>query len=239
MTPIVLGHPHVHLRKTGSTNEIAKTLASAGAPSGTIVTASEQTAGRGRQGRAWSAPAGSSLLLSLLIRPFTTAKRLAPLATAIAVAEASEQVAAARCQIKWPNDVWTGGRKVAGILLEARPDTDPGDSWLIIGVGVNAAVDLADLPAELRTTAATLGLESPEQLLDPLLSSLARWLEAPGDQILPAWRARDALEGRQVRWIGGSGVASGIDDDGNLLVREADDSIKQLVSGEVHLSVGL
>lgn len=239
MTPIPLGHPHVYLRKTGSTNEIAKSLASDGAPSGTIVTAGEQTAGRGRQGRTWSAPAGSSLLLSLLIRPFTTAKRLAPLAAAIAVAEASEQVSAAQCQIKWPNDVWTGDRKVAGILLEARPDTDPGDSWLIIGVGINAAVDLADLPAELRTTAATLGLESPEQLLDPLLTSLARWLEAPSDQILPAWRARDALEGRQVRWTGGSGTASGIDDGGNLLVREADGSIRQLVSGEVHLSVGL
>lgn len=232
------GHPHVHLRKTGSTNDIAKVLALNNAPSGTIVTAGDQTAGRGRQGRTWSAPSGGSLLFSLLIRPFTTARRLAPLAVAIAVAEASEQVAEVRCQIKWPNDVWVEGRKVAGILLEARPETDPGDSWLVIGIGINAAVDLADLPAELRTTAATLGLESPAQLLDPLLNSLAHWLDAPANRVLPAWRARDALVGRQVRSTVGSGVGSGIDDDGNLLVRETDGSIRRLVSGEAHLSVG-
>src|SRR6202035_1984165 len=111
-----LGHPRLHLRRTGSTNDRARALAAAGAPHGTLVTASEQTAGRGRQGRSWSAPAGSSLLMSLLIRWRTgdsagaaagppggvaEAPRLLPLIAAVAVCDVAGELA----RIKWPNDV--------------------------------------------------------------------------------------------------------------------------------------
>src|SRR5204863_4282353 len=101
----LLGHPRVHHRVTASTNERAKELALAGAPHGTIVTADEQTAGRGRQGRTWVAPPGSALLLSVLLRDLGKAQAHLPLAAALAVCEACEQAAPVSCRIKWPNDV--------------------------------------------------------------------------------------------------------------------------------------
>ena len=109
-----LGRPRLHLRSVDSTNARARGLAAAGAPHGTLVTADAQTAGRGRQGRAWRAPPGRALLGSLLLRDWP---RLLPLAAAVAVADTIGDDAA----IKWPNDVLLGGHKVAGILAEGRP----------------------------------------------------------------------------------------------------------------------
>jgi BirA family transcriptional regulator, biotin operon repressor / biotin---[acetyl-CoA-carboxylase] ligase len=101
----LLGHPRVHHRVTDSTNERARALAAAGAPHGTLVTAAEQTAGRGRQGRAWSSPAGRALLMSLVLRGLGESNALLPLTAAVAVCEACEREAPVTCAIKWPNDV--------------------------------------------------------------------------------------------------------------------------------------
>ena len=220
-----LGHPRLHLRATDSTNERARVLARGGAPHGTLVTASEQSAGRGRQGRRWSAPAGSALLMSLVLRD---PPRLTPLAAAVAVAV----VAGETTQIKWPNDVQRGGRKLAGILVEGRPQ----EGWAVLGIGVNVAVRLADLPPELHDTAATMGLEpgDVERVLLSLLDALGEWLTAGEEEILGAWRARDALRGHEVRWAGGTGRAAGVDDDGRLLVELASGTTA-LDAGEVHL----
>ena len=103
----MIGSPRAHLRLADSTNERAKLLAAAGAPHGTLVTADEQSAGHGRQGRAWSAPPGSAVLMSLAVRD---PEPVLPLAAAVAVCEAVP----ARCEIKWPNDVWLERRKLAG-----------------------------------------------------------------------------------------------------------------------------
>src|SRR5581483_2921242 len=140
-----LGTPHVHYRLTDSTNVRARELAMRGAPAGTLVTAAEQTAGRGRQGRAWSAPRGRALLCSLILRD---PGGLASLAAGVAVAELAGPGAA----IKWPNDVLLRGRKVAGILIEGRPQED----WAVLGIGLNVAVRESDLPAELRARAGSL-----------------------------------------------------------------------------------
>ena len=104
---VELGRPHRHHRRIDSTNELAKQLAMAGAPAGLVVTADEQSAGRGRRGNAWFAPAGSCLLYSALVRPFAADRSpLLPLAVPIAVCETAEALAPVRCQVKWPNDVW-------------------------------------------------------------------------------------------------------------------------------------
>src|SRR5262245_16948705 len=117
-----LGTPHRHYARTDSTNTRARELAAAGAPHGTIVTAGEQTAGRGRQGRTWSAPAGKALLYSAIVRPLEERHMLLPLAAPLAVAEAAEQLAPGiECGLKWPNDVLVDHRKLAGVLIEARP----------------------------------------------------------------------------------------------------------------------
>ncbi len=229
-SPGALGHPRLHLRRTDSTNERARALAAAGAPHGTLVTAAEQTAGRGRQGRRWSAPANSALLMSLLLRD---PPALLPLIAAVAVCE----VAGEEALIKWPNDIVVAPfAKLAGILVESRPQ----ERWAVLGIGVNVAVRIEELPSELWSTAATLGRpqEAIEPTLELLLAALQRGLEAPAASILETWRARDALRGREVFWSDGRGRAEGIDGDGRLVVRLPGGGHTTLVAGEVHLALG-
>jgi len=221
-----LGRPRLHLRETDSTNERARALAEAGAPHGTLVTATAQTAGRGRQGRRWEAPPGTALLCSLLVRRYDA---LLSLRAGLAVAE----TAGGDALVKWPNDVLLDGRKVAGVLVEGRPQ----DGWAVVGIGVNVAVEPTALGPELSERAGTLG--RPRSALEPtlaeLLGALERWLAAPEDEALAALRARDALLDQPVSWGGGSGVGAGIDAAGGLRVRLPGDDVTVLSAGEVHL----
>ena len=223
----MLGVPRVHHRATDSTNERAKELALAGAPHGTLVTADEQSAGRGRQGRAWTAPPGSALLLSLVLRELDP---LLPLAAAVAVCEALPEDAGAR--IKWPNDVWLERRKLAGILVEGRVQ----EGWAVLGIGLNVSTEA--FPGELAEIATSLRLSGfdleREPLLAALLLTLERRLATPEDELLAAWAERDALRGERVRWEGGEGTAAGIDRGGSLIV-ETEEGRTTLAAGEVHL----
>lgn len=232
MSEVSLGRPRLHLRRTDSTNTRARELAARGAPHGTLVTATEQTAGRGRQGRTWSAPPGRSLLCSVVIRE---PPRLLPLAAGVAVAELAA-ANGAEARVKWPNDVLVDGRKVAGILVEGRPQ----ERWAVVGVGLNVAVREADFPPELRGQAASLGLQPTaiEPMLTALLAQLDRWVTAPADEVLEAVRRRDALRGQRVRWADEEGRAEGIDGDGRLLIRTGDGRRLALDAGEVHLLGG-
>ncbi len=229
-----LGRPRLHLREIDSTNERARMLALAGAPHGTLVTARTQTAGRGRQGRRWSAPAGSSLLMSLVLRPPPS---LLTLIAAVAVCD----VVGSEARVKWPNDVVLPGSdpaqplaKLAGILAEARPQA----GWAVLGIGLNVAVRREELPVELRSSAATLGY-SPREIeptLERLLAALGRRLAEPTAVTLEAWRLRDALHGREIAWGESErGRAEGLDDTGCLIVSLADGGQTILDAGEVHL----
>ena len=221
----MIGTPRVHLRLTDSTNERAKELAIGGAPHGTLVTADEQTAGRGRQGRVWTAPPRSALLMSLVTRRMAPTL---PLATAVAICDALP----AGCEIKWPNDIWIGRRKLAGILVEGRPQ----DGWAVVGIGLNVTTEA--FPEELADTATSLriaGIElDTESVLAALLASLDEWLEAPAAEVMSAWSERDALRGERIRWTDGEGVAAGIDASGSLVV-QTDNGRVALDAGEVHL----
>jgi BirA family biotin operon repressor/biotin-[acetyl-CoA-carboxylase] ligase len=224
---LTLGRPRLHLRETSSTNDHARELAASGAPHGTLVTAGAQTAGRGRQGRAWTAPAGRALLLSLVVRE---PDRLLPLRAGLAIAD----LAGSGALVKWPNDVLVDGRKVAGVLVEGRPQ----EGWAVVGIGVNAALDVAELPPELHATAGTLG-RAPgelEAVLAELLGHLERRLGEPAGATLAALRERDALLDRPVAWAGGAGTGAGIDENGALLVRGAGGAVTVLDAGEVHLA---
>ncbi|MBV9424534.1 MAG: biotin--[acetyl-CoA-carboxylase] ligase [Solirubrobacterales bacterium] len=220
-----LGSPRVHFRVVDSTNERARELAERGAPHGTLVTAAEQVAGRGRQGRTWNAPRGRAILCSLVLHKVP---RLLPLAAGVAVAE----VAGADARVKWPNDVLVDGRKVAGILVEGRPQ----EGWAVLGIGINVAVRPEELPPELRDRAGTLGLEPDaiEPLLARLLGSLEHWIAADVGSVLASVRGRDELLGKQLRWTGGEGRGAGIDGDGRLIV-VTDGGHVALDAGEVHL----
>lgn len=221
-----LGTPRLHLRRTDSTNDRARQLALAGAPHGTLVTAGEQTAGRGRQGRAWCAPPGRALLASVVLREVPA---LLTLASAVAVAD----VAGAGASIKWPNDVLLDGRKVAGILAETRARED----WAVLGIGINVAVRAEDLPAPIAASAAGLGLQvaDVERVLGELLEALRRRLAQGSAAIIAAYRARDALRGHELRTSYGGGVAAGVDDAGRLLVDLVGGDRVALQAGEVHL----
>jgi BirA family biotin operon repressor/biotin-[acetyl-CoA-carboxylase] ligase len=225
--PMSLGKPRVHLRRTESTNTFARGLAAGGAPHGTLVTAGEQSAGRGRQGRGWSAPPGSSLLCSWVIRE---PAKLLSLAAGVAVAE----VCGERALLKWPNDVLIDWRKVAGILVEGRPQ----ERWAVLGIGINVALDPELLPEELRERAGTLGRASAElePTLERLRTLLEHWLSAPDGEVLEAVRARDALRGCRISSGDRSGVARGIDADGRLEVELDGGGRITLDAGEVHLS---
>jgi BirA family biotin operon repressor/biotin-[acetyl-CoA-carboxylase] ligase len=222
-----LGLPRLHLTRIDSTNTRARELAARGAPHGTLVTAREQTAGRGRQGRTWTAPPGRALLCSLVIRD---PSRLLSLAAGVGVAE----LVGPEASVKWPNDVLVGGRKVAGILVEGRPQ----ERWAVLGIGVNVALRQQDFPPELAQHAGTLGLapDALEPTLERLLRSLERWLAAPPSAVLEAVRARDALRNHSVQWTGGEGRAAGIDAEGRLLVDTSSGRVA-LDAGEVHLAV--
>lgn len=230
-----LGWPHRHLRVTDSTNSAARELAAAGAPGGTVVTAAEQTAGRGRQGRSWTAPAGGALLYSAIVRPLERRHALLPLAAAVAVCEAAEQLDdSAQCRIKWPNDIWVGERKLAGILIEARPQ----DGWAVVGIGLNLAISSEEFPPELRDTATSLrSAPSAEEARTAVDARLGLWVDAEAGEVISAWAQRDALRGREISWDGGSGIADGVSDTGDLLVLTAGGDRVALGAGEVHLTV--
>ncbi len=219
-----------------------------------MVSAREQTAGRGRIGRVWTAPEGKALLYSAILRPLDQRHLLLPLSVPLAVCAAAEALRpGAQCQVKWPNDVWLDGRKLSGILIEARPQ----DGWAVIGIGLNLTIAPDEFPADLRQPAVSLfatapgtrgesrrslpavaptGLPpSPLAAAEVLSSHLDHWVTASDEDVLAEWRNRDGLLGREVSWEDGSGVAGGIDDRGNLIVVTAAGDRVSLGAGEVQL----
>ena len=242
---VVFGRPRHHHRAVDSTNGRARVLAEAGAPSGTVVTADEQSAGRGRHGRTWSAPPGRALLYSGILAELGPAHSLLPLAVPLAVCEAVESLAPVPCLVKWPNDVWAAagegaGRKLAGILIEARPPV-----WAVIGIGLNVAIGDDEFPADLRWPAASIGHGvAVGDALEAVNAALGRWVAAPPAGVIAEYRRRDALDGREVSWEGagdagsGAGRAAGVDERGNLVVVAADGRRLALGAGEVSLGLG-
>lgn len=257
------GSPHHHFARTESTNTTARELAAAGAPHGTVVTAAEQSAGRGRQGRTWTAPPNGALLYSAILRPLQEHHVMLPLAVPLAVCEAAEALEPkAKCGVKWPNDVHLEGRKLAGVLIEARPQ----DGWAVIGIGLNLTIAPEEFPPELQGKVVSLfaglagvgpsgsdkgslgkprkslpavaieGLpQTPLTAAEVLSRHLSAWVEADPTSVLEEWRARDVLRGREIAWDDGSGVADGVDDRGYLVVVTPGGGRVALGAGEVHL----
>lgn len=233
------GEPHHHFEETDSTNDRARELALGGAPSGTVVTAGSQTAGRGRLDRRWEAPPDSALLYSAILTPLDLGHTLLPLAVPLAVCEACEALAPVECKIKWPNDIWLDERKLGGVLIEARaPD------WAVIGVGVNLSIEPEEFPDDLRWPAISLGHGvDPEQLRVQLDDRLGHWVDADPPEVVAAFEQRDALSGRPISWEGGpealdrQGTAESIDEKGNLIVTGKSGDRITLGSGEVTLQL--
>jgi len=226
-----------------STNAVLLARAEAGAPTGTVVIAATQTAGRGRRGRAWVSGPGDSLTFSLLWRfaPGTAPLGLS-LAVGVAVTNALEKVGAGETALKWPNDVLKDGKKLAGILVELVPGQAHA---AVIGIGLNLRLPQA-LPAEVRETAAELDLPvEVNALLGTLLIELRAVLEsfaATGFAGLrDMWQARHAHQDAPVRLLSDfapprDGICRGVDVDGALLF-ESGGRIERILSGEISLRV--
>jgi BirA family biotin operon repressor/biotin-[acetyl-CoA-carboxylase] ligase len=242
----------------GSTNDELKRLAEEGAPEGTLAITDEQLAGQGRLGRRWVAPAGSSLLMSLLFRPTFLAPIQAQQLTmlcSLAVADTVTEVTGLRPDLKWPNDLLLGGKKLAGVLTELgfanRSPSGKEDklAWVVVGVGLNVTVDFEALRGDwpdLADTATSLAvaLGQPVSRLRLLHSYLAG-VEARYDALRAGrspheeWAGRLTALGQQVtvRAPDGiyQGIAEGIDEMGALLLRQPDGQVKRVLAGDVTL----
>jgi BirA family biotin operon repressor/biotin-[acetyl-CoA-carboxylase] ligase len=219
-----------------------RAAARAGAAAGYLVAADEQTAGRGRQGRRWEAPAGSALLASILLRPRAAAEGV-PLAAGLAVTDALAALGV-EAQLKWPNDVLAGGGKLAGILAEVEPAAPGPGVAVVLGIGVNLRVDAfpegvsgASLHRLLAPAAPPTAVELLVELL-PTLASRTRSLEAGGiAALLPDWRARAAGLGGPVVAETPAGRVEGraidIDAGGALLVETGAGTVR-LLAGDAH-----
>jgi len=219
------------LDETTSTNDVARELAERGCPEGSLVVAARQSAGRGRMGRHWQSQEGG-LWFSLVLRP---GSRVVPvfrlaLVSAVGSAEGLYEQTGLAVGLKWPNDLQVAGKKVGGILHEAGRD------WVVVGVGIN--VNQVVWEGELATPPTSLRLETGRlHALEPLLATvvgriLLRYRQAgSGDwlRVREAWRARSVTLGQEVlvtlpdrSW---AGLASDIDEDGNLLVKVGDELV--------------
>jgi BirA family transcriptional regulator, biotin operon repressor / biotin---[acetyl-CoA-carboxylase] ligase len=233
----------------GSTNDVAAELADVDAPEGTVVVADSQTSGRGRLGRVWCSPPGAGLYLSLILRPRALlsthphASSLLTLASGVAVAEGVEAATGLSAEIKWPNDLVVGKRKLGGILTEA-PVRSGEFEYAVVGIGVNLREGAYPPEVARRATSIEAELDRPVdrgrlivELLAALSGRYASLSAGDFDAILTPWRRRArALPGSSVEWDFGGTVVRGravdIDSDGALVVRIGD-RVERIVAGEV------
>ena len=229
--------------EVSSTNDLAARMAAHGAEEGWVVAANSQTSGRGRLGRTWASPPGAGLYLSVLLRPGADALPLLTIAAGVAIADGVQAATGVSPRVKWPNDVYIGPRKLAGILAEAGVSSE-GVQHVVLGIGINllTAAYPPDVGARATSLEAEVGRPCDRGLvLVECLSALAdryRALEQGGaDAVTSAWRTRAADSvGRAVEWDHeGSprqGIVHGIDSRGALLVG-VDDGVVRVISGEV------
>lgn len=234
-----------HLHTVDSTNEQALALAAAGAPDGSVVSADEQTAGRGRRGRQWHSPEGG-LYLSYIVRDIASIARpsLLTLAAGVAAARAVASVTGFEVRLKWPNDLLTrdAALKIAGILAEGS-GVGHQLEFVVIGIGINVS---GSVTRDLRTTATTLETELGRAVDRPALrdaliveldAAVARLRAGDEAAVLSDWSARaPESRGTRVAWRTPEGdrrgVTAGVDEDGALLVA-TDEGLVRLVAGDV------
>lgn len=227
----------------GSTMDIARALAEEGAPEGVTVVADEQTAGRGRLGRAWVAPPGVNLYVSILVRPAPERLKRLGMVAPLAVADAVAAVGGPAVTFKWPNDARAGGRKLSGVLIESGFAGNM-PVYAVVGIGLNVNLDVARYP-EIAEIATSIAREvgrpvSREDTLAALLNAFERYYDCPdAEAVRAAWRARLETLGQEVDVSFGGrtehGVAEDVDEDGALVLRRADGTRVVLPTGEVTL----
>ena len=238
-----VGQRVLYYPRLRTTMDVAGREARNGAPEGTVVIAEEQTAARGRLKRTWLSPRGN-IALSVVLYPSRERLHSLTMVASLAVARSIERVTALRAQLKWPNDVLLGGKKVCGILIESS--VKPGKvEYAVVGIGLNVNLRPADFP-EILPIATSLSRElgrevSRLDLVRCLLREMEQlYLAAPaGDSVYREWRSRLVTLGKAVRVTSGEtileGIAESVEPDGTLLLRLPDSTLKRVLSGDVTL----
>lgn len=238
-----LGRPLMYQPVTGSTNDNALLAARSGAPHGSLFVADEQTAGRGRRGHTWLAAPGENLLFSVLLRPELELAQVSALTLAIGLAlrDAVTPLIADKTQLKWPNDLYVNGKKLAGVLVESQLQGERLQA-VVVGVGLNVAT--REFPAEIATRATSLALLGAtsldrEVLLQSVLEAIALRLQtyqrAGVAGILDELNAADALRGKLLKVDSQRGVGRGLDAQGRLLLEDDSGKLHAILSGTVEL----
>lgn len=239
----VMGVRFLACHETGSTNSVALALAALDEPEGSVVVADYQTAGRGRQGRGWAAPPGTSLLVSILLRPTCPPERIPQMSLVSGVAlRETLALVGVECQLKWPNDLLLCGKKVGGILLEAGSGS-LGRPVVVVGVGLNCNQARDDFPPELRGRAISVAIATGRPvdrttLLELFLSSLDRWyatyLRDGFGPVRVAWLEAAAGLGQWVHLDGlGVGRVTDLASDGSLILEVPSGGRLQVRAGEI------
>ncbi|MBZ5542189.1 MAG: biotin--[acetyl-CoA-carboxylase] ligase [Acidobacteriia bacterium] len=241
-----IGHRIVHYFRADSTNSLALDMAAKGAAHGTVVLAEEQTAGRGRLGRAWYSEKSSGIYVSVILRPSLapSAASVLTLMAGVAAHQAVSTVTGLPVDIRWPNDLLVNGKKVCGILTEMNAELDRLHA-VVLGFGIN--VNHAAMPPELKSIATSLRIEagkvcSRAQILAALLRELERkyhlLLDEGGAAIVRRWSSASSFaEGKRIRVLTSTGefqaTTVGLEPSGALRVRHDDGRVELLVAGEI------
>jgi birA, biotin-[acetyl-CoA-carboxylase] ligase region len=239
-----MGQEIVYYRSIGSTNDVAKDLAKQGAPQGTLVIAEEQTAGKGRRGRSWHAPQGSSLLMSLILYPRLTASQAPRLTmtSSLAVAYAIEETSGISVHFKWPNDIMLRQKKAGGILTEIGISGEILD-YAVVGIGLNVNLDVRQIP-ELADVATSLSMQLGREVSRlGLLRAVLKFMEREylllqqGESPSEKWAARLSLLGQRIQvttpWGQEAGRADGVDTDGALVLCRDDGTKAHITVGDI------
>jgi len=240
----ILGNEVIFYTETTSTNDIALDLASKGADEGTLVIADSQTMGRGRGDRKWFAPAGTSILASLILRPLIELSQINKivLITAISIVYAIRNVTHLPALIKWPNDVVINSKKIAGILAEAKTEKKFA-SYVVVGFGINVNIPETSFPEEIADIATSLSIESGYEisrihLLQEILRQIeSRYLKLDNDSLLDEWKNLSATIGRQVQIEYPDSIKTGfaldIDDSGALTIKLNTDETQRIMNDDI------
>ena len=234
------GREIVYLESVDSTNRYARRWAAEGAPHGALVLADAQTEGRGRRGRNWISPAGEGIFMSLILRPYAHPSEVARLSlqTALAVAKALHDACGLDAQIKWPNDIVCGGRKICGLLLEMNADEQAVHD-VVAGVGIN--VHQKQFAQEIEKTASSVDLQTGRtEKRAAIVRAFLRAFEETeqlGDGLMEAYRAHSATLGKRVEVIGGDyrfvGTALEVTDWGSLIVEDEQGRKREVLAADV------
>ncbi len=243
----VIGREVCYRPSIDSTNVLAVEMARNGAAEGTVIVADTQSRGRGRLGRSWVSPPGCNLYFSVVLRPSMVPAAIPQitLMTAVSLCGVLSEAAALPIRIKWPNDLWVGGRKVAGILTEMSSEMDR-IRHVVVGIGVNVNVAGDGLPEDLQRTATSLTLETGTHwqrvslfrgLLQALDRDYASFCQAGFAPFRSRFIERSMTLGRRIRVQMPEGETGGlaldITEQGALRIRRDDGSVVDVLSGDV------